>query len=75
MVTLQEQDGIILPSPPHSKFVQVSRIMTSYINQEGVIKFITHIMRLSGETEQAPKNIGKWNKRVKIGDWLGFYCS
>lgn len=33
--------------------------------------FLIYIMRLSGESEAAPKQVQKWLERTGKGDWLG----
>lgn len=57
-LTVATQKGRIDSSPP--KFVQVSRKMVPHMYQENVKRFITHVMRLSGNTRTGTQTGAEW---------------
>lgn len=63
-----------MDAPPPSNVVFTSRIKTLHMNKEGYYKrFITYIMRLSGESRVAFRYIPKWLVRAGTRDLVGVF--
>lgn len=54
--------------------VQMTRRMLPCMYQGSMKRFMTHIIRLSGESRAASQAGLKCLERVRKGHWLGFYC-
>lgn len=54
--------------------VQLTRLTMSCMYQRSMKRFMTHIIRLSGESSAASQAGLKCLERVRKGHWLGFYC-
>jgi len=55
MVTLQRRDGY-----PPKNLHQILILMLPYMHQKSMKRLIIHVMRLSGESRQVPKQVQKW---------------
>lgn len=64
----QKQNG-----PPTPNFVHMSRLMMPHMHQEGMKRFMTHIMRLSGESRASSQDGLEWFESAVRGRWLGIY--
>lgn len=56
---------------PPPNLVQISRLMMPHMHQEGMKTFKIHIMRLSGESRQPPKQV--WNGLREQGKDTGWH--
>lgn len=54
----------------HPNLVRVLKLMMPHLHPEGVERFVTHVLRPSGESKGGCKQVWKWGERMGEGGWL-----